>query len=498
MNHRTEQDEEIRRFLKKLARREAMQHSVMLVAVYGLAGAVLSFLLNLFSIWFPVYHADLYGWGILVGALVLAGVHILLTYPGEKEAARYGDRAGLEERLSTSLEKRGEEDALSCLQREDTLERIREFPMKLRLPIRVPWKGYLWLMGILCGAMFCALLPSAAKEEAVTKHQLAQIQKEEQKKIQETIHQLSEKLDSGKLTKAETAKMKKLLEEAKTELAEAGTATEVKKTGERLENKIISQAQEGLSREMAKSLQPLVSETDLETLEKYRQKLQELSEQSKAVAAAHEELQSLGEILDQEKKQELIQELEKAAQEGEISSSDLSRTLESLQDANADYANASIQAQGEGSSESDSDSGNSSESDSGSNSSSAESNSGNGDNSGSGNGTGSGSGNGSATGGGSNRGSQEGIERADQSGKAENVWIPDEAIGDDDNLTGKKTGKASRKTKSDQSITKAGKKQELDTVSGEYTQKAYSRLRDGEIPDSMQELVKKYFSELNQ
>lgn len=70
--------------------------------------------------------------------------------------------------------------------------------------------------------------------------------------------------------------------------------------------------------------------------------------------------------------------------------------------------------------------------------------------------------------------------------------------GDDENLTGKKTGASKNQRKSQTAkTTNAGKKADLSAVSGSYEQKAYSKLKKQKIPDSMEDLVKEYFSSLD-
>lgn len=80
----------------------------------------------------------------------------------------------------------------------------------------------------------------------------------------------------------------------------------------------------------------------------------------------------------------------------------------------------------------------------------------------------------------------------------EQLNIPDRATGDDENLTGTNTEGSSYLTDSDMGLSFRGQSVDYSRVVGEYTTSAMSRLNQSKIPDAMKDVVKKYFSELNQ
>ena len=94
-----------------------------------------------------------------------------------------------------------------------------------------------------------------------------------------------------------------------------------------------------------------------------------------------------------------------------------------------------------------------------------------------------------------NKGSSTGMERADASGEAETVWIPN-TTGNDENLTGQKNGTGANRTRTKSGASKSGQKAEIGSVAGQYQKKAYSKLDKQQIPESKENLVKKYFSGL--
>ncbi|MBQ2320034.1 MAG: pectinesterase, partial [Lachnospiraceae bacterium] len=81
------------------------------------------------------------------------------------------------------------------------------------------------------------------------------------------------------------------------------------------------------------------------------------------------------------------------------------------------------------------------------------------------------------------------------SNKAEEVFITDKEIGDDENLTGRKqefSGSTQSTGKKGQGST--GSKASLDSVIGDYSDRAYARVDNDEVPASMKDVVKEYFS----
>lgn len=117
-----------------------------------------------------------------------------------------------------------------------------------------------------------------------------------------------------------------------------------------------------------------------------------------------------------------------------------------------------------------------------------------GKNAGSGNGGSQGK-NGTKVGSGWNTGGKNGLERKGASDSAEQVWVPEDN-GKDGNLTGSKNGESGNRTKSNNMPAKRGTKQETGRYPDNINQKAYSKLKKQKIPQSKEDMVKKYFSDL--
>lgn len=523
----SQEEQEIRGFLKQLRKRLMVQQSLWYLALYGLMGAVFALLCNLLSLWIPIYAGEWIGFAGCGVFLFAGAIHWLCRLPKERQAAVMGDRAGLEERLTTSLEGRGKSDLMSRLQRQDTVEQIRHFRITERLPLQAYPRWYAGIGLCLALAVCCTLCPTDAKKLAKEQHALSVVKKVAEKQLDQADKKLEEQAGKGKLQETEQKKLKEILQTAKKEIQSSQDTEDIRKAQERLETKLVNSLPKDMDAKTAKNLQSLVQNQDLMAMADYQQALEKLAESSDTIAGVKQELQSLGELLGTQQKQALVDQLNQALADGNITQQELSDALQSLGDANASYTQTKLSQEDKSPSAAGSQTGqpgasavpeqsdtgqdeqngqNGSGQRNGSGNSNGNGN-GNGNGSGTGNGNGSGNGYGSGTGNGNgsgsghgsgySSGSEQGIERKEQAGEAEQVWIPEET-GDDENLTGQKQGSSSMRRKSEQQGTsRAGSKADLGAVSGSYQQKAYSKIQKQKIPDSMENLVKEYFSSLD-
>lgn len=118
---------------------------------------------------------------------------------------------------------------------------------------------------------------------------------------------------------------------------------------------------------------------------------------------------------------------------------------------------------------------------------------------GSGSGSGQGGSGGSGTGSGWNYGSKQGFEKEDSGSAAREVLnLPDYKLGDDSNLQGTKSNGNKTVQMTNSALTYAGQSVGYDQVIGDYSDNAYRQIEQAQIPDGMKDLVKDYFSALNQ
>lgn len=501
----TSLDIQIAGFLKAVARRKTLQKWILCTAWCVLVSVVLALVLNIVAIFVPVYNAVLYGWLVILAGFIVSFIYVLVKRASMYEAARYADSAGLKERLVTSIGCQGSDDGFAGLLKEDTINEINHFDKKLRLPFKYPWKRYITSCLLLCLFIICIFIPSQAKKDARLLHKLA-MQAEEAKEKMEEAEKLLDKAANNELAKKEAAKIKKILDEAKKEISNSESINDIKKAKERLESKLKQELAEAGEQGIIKAAQPLVPGTDLEGLADFNKKLAELAEKSGLKGDLSNELKSVAESLTAGQMKELLEQLEKAMGDGEITASEVADALFGLENSDAQIASATITASSQDAggvqdssaspSPSSTPGGAGQGNGNGNGSGSGQGNgNGNGSGSGSGTGKGNGGGKGSGTGGGWNMGDGKGLERKEQEGKGEIVNLTGKKTGNDDNLTGKKNGDARITEKSgQQGGASEGIKADLDSVIGEYSSEAYAKVNSNKVPSAMKDIVKEYFS----
>ena len=503
----TRLDVEIEGFLKAVARRKTLQKWIFCTAWCALVAVILAFLLNVIAIFVPVYNAALYGWLLVLAGFVVSFIYVAVRRTSMYEAARYADRAGLKERLVTSIGCQGSDDGFAGMLKEDTINEINRFDKKLRLPLMYPWKRYIASCLFLCLFMICIFIPSQAKKDAELLHKLA-MQAEEAKEKVEEVEKLIDKAADNELAKKEAANVKKILDDAKKELNDAKNIDDIKKAKERLESKLKKELAEASEQGIIKAAQQLVPGTDLEGLADFNKKLAELAEKSGLKGDLSNELESVAESLSAEEMEKLLKQLEEAAADGEITAEEVANALSGIENSDAQMASATITASSQSAAGAQSSSASPSP---GSSTGVAGSGPGNGQGNGNGNGTGNGngqgkgngsgngngggSGKGSGNGGGWNMGNGKGLERKEQESKGEIVNLTGKKMGNDNNLTGKKNGDAKITEKNGQKGGASdGIKADLDSVIGEYSSEAYAKADSNKVPSAMKDIVKEYFS----
>lgn len=497
-------DEKIIAFLKTIARRKNMQKWLVYVSWCMLVSLSVAFIINVIAIFIPIYNAPMYGLIIVLIGLLSSFLYLIVKRTKMYEAARYADDAGLKERLVTSIDFIGSNEGFAEILKEDTIYEISHFDKKLRLPLKYPLKRYIASSILACMFIICIFVPSQAKKDAKTLHKLAVQAKEVKEKAEKAMEILDKAEDNG-LKKEEAVKLKKILEEAKKELAEAKNESEIKKAKERLESKLKQELAESDSKKLLEAIQPLVPDADLAGMADFNKKLADMAKKGDIDKELMGELKSAAESLTAEQMEQLLENLKKAMENGEITAAEVAQALSGIDSREAQMASAAITAS--------SASGAPAKDSSGSPNPSASSAQGNGSGSGQGNGNGSGNGSGSGSGQGSgsgkgagagngtgwNMGNSEGLERKEQEGKKEVVYLTGKEQGSDENLTGKKIGEAKITEKSSQkggALT--GSKAELDTVIGQYSSDAYAKVNSNKVPSAMKDIVKEYFSGFNE
>lgn len=429
--------QEIRRSRRKLNIAKTLDTCICFLACAGVAATVLEAV----SLWVPFYYVHWCAGIVLLAAFAAGLVYSVVKRAGLHEAARKMDTFGLQERVQTAYEQMEDESAFARMQRQDAAKKLRVKCERKEIRIRLlPDKRHLTAAALsLVLACGLAFLPSQARETASQRHAIHQEAKEKQKELSELTDAL-EKMDTSTLTEEQKAKL--------------------------------SELQEALNR----SMQELARADSREALDAAESKLGFKLEQTS---------QSLANLASQMSKEQQAaiaqaQALAKAAADADGKSSGSNGT----QSASNGGSNGTPGA-GNGSS-GDGNNGNNGNGSNGNNGS------GDGSNGTGSNGNGSGNGNGNGSGNGSGRGTGQG------GGTHDYVSVPN-AVGNDENLTGNKTGGENGDSyRAQNGLVWEGDHVSLDSVIGDYTKDAYEGISSGRYPSGMEDVIKDYFKNLSE
>lgn len=450
--------QEIRRSRRKLNIAKTLDTCICFLACAGVAATVLEAV----SIWVPFYYVHWCAGVALLVAVAAGLVYSVVKRAGMHEAARKMDTFGLQERVQTAYEQMEDESAFARMQRQDAAKKLR---VKCeRKEIRIGWipdKRHLTAVALsLVLACGLAFLPSQARETASQRHAIHQEAKEKQKELSELADAL-EKMDTSTLTEEQKAKL--------------------------------SELQEALNR----SMQELARADSREALDAAESKLGFKLEQTS------QSLANLASQMSKEQQAAIAQALAKAAADADGKSSGSNGT----QSASNGGSNGTPGA-GNGSSGDGNNGNNSNGNGSNGNNGSGDGNSPDGDNNGNGSGNGSGdgsngtgsNGNGSGNGNGNGNGSGNGSGRGTGQGGGTHdyVSVPN-AVGNDENLTGNKTGEENGDSyRAQNGLVWEGDHVSLDSVIGDYTKDAYEGISSGRYPSGMEDVIKDYFKNLSE
>lgn len=456
MDERKELLQAIRRSRRKLNIAKLIDTCVFCLAYAGVAAIVLEAV----SLWIPFYYVHLCV-GIVIGiALIVGIIYAVIKRTSMREAAQQIDTFGLKERVQTAYEQMADESPLAGLQRHDAAEQLQKKLDAKQIRIRLlPSRRHLAAAFLsLAVAAALAFVPSQARELANTRHAIHQEAKEKQKELSELADAI-EKMDTSELTdeqKARLAKLKEALDRSMQELARADS------------KEALDAAQSKLGFKYEQTSQSLMELADALSKDG-KAALEQIAEMARAAAEANGQSSAQGN-----------------SQSGTQSASNGSAS------GTPGTSNGNSGNTGDGSGENGQNSGNSSNGNSSNGNNSDGNNSGSGDGSGNGSGTGNGSGSGNGNGSGSGRGTGSGGGRHDY------VSVPN-ATGNDDNLTGNKTGNENGDSyRAQNGMVWEGDHVSLDSVISDYTKDAYEGLSSGKYPSGMEDVIKDYFKNLSE
>ena len=452
MDERKELLQAIRRSRRKLNIAKLIDMCVFCLAYAGVAAIVLEAV----SLWIPFYYVHLCV-GIVIGiALIVGIIYAVIKRTSMREAAQQIDTFGLKERVQTAYEQMADESPLAGMQRHDAAEQLQKKLDAKQIRIRLlPSRRHL--------AAALAFVPSQARELANTRHAIHQEAKEKQKELSELADAI-EKMDTSELTdeqKARLAKLKEALDRSMQELARADS------------KEALDAAQSKLGFKYEQTSQSLMELADALSKDG-KAALEQIAEMARAAAEANGQSSAQGN-----------------SQSGTQSASNGSAS------GTPGTSNGNTGNTGDGSGENGQNSGNGSNGN-GSNGNGSNGNNSDGNNSGSGDGSGNGSGTGNGSGSGNGNGSGSGRGTGSGGGRHDYVSVPN-ATGNDDNLTGNKTGNENGDSyRAQNGMVWEGDHVSLDSVISDYTKDAYEGLSTGKYPSGMEDVIKDYFKNLSE
>ena len=491
------------------------------------AALAVGIVMGLLSRIIPIYRVYAL-WGYIAAAVVLlALLGVFAMVPRRAAIARMMDSFGLQERISTSLELENEASAYRELLVEDTVKQLGGLNYKNKIRLAPDRKIIIALFVLLIAFGVTAVLPQPLKEEARQSHELNAYKQEQKKKVEKSEKEIKENMA---LTEAQKKELLAKLAALKAELKKAESAEDADKSMEKTAKKLELQMNKSKAEDLKAMAEKLSENKETKELadalksgnkEDIQKQLEELKNKagkmdaagkkslSDSLAKASEGMSegelkdSLGELSsaigsgDENAINKSVDRINGAIQDGQSQqdmNTALAQTQNNLQGQQSGSTTAQAQGHGQGQGQGQgSGSGN-----------------GNGQGAGSGQGQGQGAG-GSGAGGGSGNG-DGGVSPYGQGGIAnkqpssgtekeyEKVFTPSRLGGQGE--TSGVTGKSNNNSgKSETSITNnpnatLGELRPYDQVVGEYSEKAMESVNNSSIPGGMEDIIKSYFSSL--
>lgn len=528
-------DKELLRIIRKI-RDRLHAASIINHMVIGAASALsLGIAVVIAARFIPVYNVYLNILKLVGAAVTAAFLYSAFSTPRDAYAALKIDSFGLNERTITALELVGDQSAFAVLEKNDALQHIRNIDYKKRIPLK-PNKKYLLICLILTAVLaLSGFIPNPMAERAEELHKLKSEIAEQQKKADK----LSQKVrNNPKLSEEQKKELIQKLEELKRELKEAKDSKEINKALGRAEKKLeyikdkyapdedLKKIADTFSKnEMTKALAELIEKGDekalKDSIKKLAEDLRKLTPQEKQELA--EEVSKLAqEIKNNPELSRAFAELAEKLASGELG--DLSSELMELGEnisklmENESVRNAISEIIKElANAKSNNSSGGQQQGQYGSGHQGQGNTAGENNNPGQGNqpgGNGQGSGQGSGAGSGTDAGNENqtpippagsGISKKDGSqkkdGEYEKIFTPDTLGGEGEtsNLSGKKgTGGTIEQVITNKSQTIKGSSVPYDRVIGQYRETAMESINTSDIPPGMKDIVKEYFTSLEE
>lgn len=532
-------DQEIQIFINKLRKRLWVQKTIRLVPFFLSIGCFIAFFHVLFGFFRPFYYAGTIGLFWILISFFIGSLYLVLHFPKEQEAAHTGDSIIGQERLLTALELRGNEGAIACLQKKDTIAHM-SFNVKEAFPYRLPPKQSLACLLAVSLFLLFFFLPSGAKQTAQKLHEIKQEAKteaallenvkKELKKEAKSIEESTE--DSSVIPKTvgeklaaygKSEKIGQLLEQAEKEYSSANSKQDLRKAKERLQVKLENMAANAASSDEQKAISDLMKRAGFSSYNSNNNnstaggQTENSNADNTGTDTANNTNDNNNNSPNNNDNNTNADNTNNSSDNSDNSNSNNNNSSNNNGNSDNSSSNNSSNSNNNNNSNNNSNSKNNDDNNDNnnndSNNNSNNNNNDNSDNNNNSNNTSNGSnsddntsaknsGNGknkdnSQNGGGKNQGSKKGIERKIKiSEPKEKVMIVEDAAEDNKNTvsSSKKDGNSHQET-SDQQLA-FGTKKDVEDVVGDYAESAFTAIDNNSIPAFMADVVSIYFSQI--
>jgi hypothetical protein len=238
-------------------RREHYLIALMRALAVALAGSLLLFILAFFRPWADVPTYCLAGAGVI---LLLALAWAVISRPGLWEAACQADAQGLKERVSTALELSGRPpgNELQTRQREDALNRLQALDMEASFPLRLPRREGKVLVALALFLIAANVIPNPQQGEVERQRAIRREIAQQQKQVEKVKNDLARKNEKSPSVRREEGI--KALEDLEQELNRTKKQEQAMKsltgTEEQLK-KLAGEGQEDINHDLQKLSQAL-------------------------------------------------------------------------------------------------------------------------------------------------------------------------------------------------------------------------------------------------
>lgn len=218
--------------IKKRMNMERIVKFILLAASYACSAGILLAVISFFTPIYGVYTKAV----LLVVLFIIFGIALaVIRRPKLSYAAMKADSLGLHERAITALELAGDESAMAMLQKEDTLEYLEGLEYKKKIPI-FPDKKYF----IICFILIAAIISTGFVQNPMGDKALKLQELRELKKTQiKDIDKLIEKIDKdSKLTREQKNELEEKLAQIRKDIKASKDRKELEKSLERNQKKM--------------------------------------------------------------------------------------------------------------------------------------------------------------------------------------------------------------------------------------------------------------------